>query len=424
MKQILNKLFQGLKPTEIVDLFLLALAAIMLPYTWNMSFWCVILLLVNAVVKAFKAGRVGNSILTPLQKCFLLSCVAYVLVCAVSLFYTSNMEKGVSDALGKCTLLFSTVAFLISDYSYVKKIHLRAILYLFSVALIIRFIIRFIYLLVAVHNGAALSSCIDFAFDPATHHSYVSMYVLLAMVFLTMEMMAMPKKYIVFYALALLLMVTHLFCMQSRAGLLCLAIIAFIGLLMYVFIHKKYFFGLLAFAGAVLLIIGITKFIPDFQTRMVSTAEAVMQGQRTDDRFAIADGSLYVIKENFPWGTGIGDRMDELLLAYQVVGAQKPYDYQYNPHNQYLDAMMTEGLLGLLSFVAMLLMPVIYAIKKQNWLLLFFMIIVIENACFESILERQMGEIFFSLFVVLFLSPVLNIKKEDQQTILDAPSHS
>ena len=407
----LRDLVRGLKTCEIVDLSLLALAAVMLPYVWNLSFWCLILLSINAIVKVCNARRVGNTSLTTLGHWSLWMGVGYVAICAISLFYTDNMQRGVLDTLGKCTFLFPLFAFLISDFSYLKKNHLKAILYLFTAALILRFLLRFVIMLHAIHNGANLSSCLDAAFDPETHHSYVSMYVLIALVFLILEMIELPVKYKLLYGFASLLLVGYLLCIQSRAGLLCLVIIALIALVMYVFIRKKYIFGLIAFFAAIIVLWSISRVMPDSQTRLLSTIEAVMKGQRTDDRFAITKGAVYAIKENMPWGTGIGDRMDELIKAYQIVKVEKPYEHKYNPHNQFMDTLLSEGILGLAVLMAMIFLPFIEAVGKHNWLLLFFLIIVTISACFESVFERQMGEIYFSLFLVLFLLPQVNFSE-------------
>ena len=73
--------------------------------------------------------------------------------------------------------------------------------------------------------------------------------------------------------------------------------------------------------------------------------------------------------ENLPWGVGIGDRPQLLLEEYEKLGHQKSIDHVYNPHNIYIDALLTAGIPCLLILLAVLTFPAIVAIKRNDIIL-------------------------------------------------------
>jgi O-antigen ligase len=143
--------------------------------------------------------------------------------------------------------------------------------------------------------------------------------------------------------------------------------------------------------------------VPSSQHRLSDTLAKVAAHDQSDERYIISKASFNVVKENMPWGVGVGDRMDELVAEYQRMGAEKQYWRRYNPHNQFVDTLMTTGILGLLVLSVILILPAIDCIRNKNYLFLAFLFIVTLSALFESILERQMGINFFCFLYCLFM---------------------
>lgn len=113
--------------------------------------------------------------------------------------------------------------------------------------------------------------------------------------------------------------------------------------------------------------------------------------------------SIKGIRENPVFGTGTGDSQDYLNKCYEQKNFWGQYpSYHFNAHNQYLETTLTVGLLGLLFFLACLIIPFINALKGKQYLFLSFLFLLSVNSLTESFLERQHGVVFYSFFLSIF----------------------
>ena len=101
-----------------------------------------------------------------------------------------------------------------------------------------------------------------------------------------------------------------------------------------------------------------------------------------------------------PWGAGAGDRSDQLLQHYQSTTRDETVlEHIYNPHNQFLDSLLSTGVVGLLLLLSLFVVPLVRLRQNpQRELLLALLACTILTALFESIFERQMGMMFFLFF--------------------------
>lgn len=113
--------------------------------------------------------------------------------------------------------------------------------------------------------------------------------------------------------------------------------------------------------------------------------------------------SLEIIAENPKLGVGLGDmdgEISEKCEQYQLEVLQKS---QMNPHNQFLQIGIDLGLSGLIYFLVFIFLIGRYAFIKNNHLLLLLLSCLIFNSCFESVLQRQQGIVFFTSLISLLL---------------------
>jgi len=120
-------------------------------------------------------------------------------------------------------------------------------------------------------------------------------------------------------------------------------------------------------------------------------------------RVAKTHGTITVIKENFWFGVGMGDAEEELVKGYEKIGFQHGVETKYNPHNQYLSEFLKSGVIGIILFLCVILQQFRLALKNKNTIQLFFMFSIVFFFLTESVLERQMGVVFFIFFTTLFL---------------------
>jgi O-antigen ligase len=108
-------------------------------------------------------------------------------------------------------------------------------------------------------------------------------------------------------------------------------------------------------------------------------------------------------------GVGPGDTQDELQKCYQLDEDKnwallyRP-DFQYNAHSQYLQTFIDLGIVGLLLFLATLVVAAFIAIKHYDYLFLSFVVLFSFACLTESMLELNKGIVFFSFFISLFLN--------------------
>lgn len=79
-----------------------------------------------------------------------------------------------------------------------------------------------------------------------------------------------------------------------------------------------------------------------------------------------------------------------------------------NAHNQFSDTIIAVGVIGFILYITMLSMPIYLWIKNKKIDILFFSLtfIMAFNSLFESVLERQMGIMFFVFFYFLLFHGV------------------
>jgi predicted transglutaminase-like protease len=73
-----------------------------------------------------------------------------------------------------------------------------------------------------------------------------------------------------------------------------------------------------------------------------------------------------------------------------------------NAHNTFYQAFIALGLVGFLILLITLFMPLVVSIKTKDYLYVSFLLIIMFNFCFESMLETQAGVMFYAFFNSLF----------------------
>lgn len=100
------------------------------------------------------------------------------------------------------------------------------------------------------------------------------------------------------------------------------------------------------------------------------------------------------------FGTGLGDQQAALNACYSSLGFISMVDY--NTHNQYLQFLLSGGIVGLATFLFVLGYSARQALKRKNVLYLCFLFVFMMCCLTESILERQQGIMFLAFFNAMF----------------------
>jgi len=120
-----------------------------------------------------------------------------------------------------------------------------------------------------------------------------------------------------------------------------------------------------------------------------------------DLRILSWDASVDIIKNNWLYGVGEGNKDSVLLAKYNEKGYVVPAEEMFNSHNQYLDLFIGGGILGLGLYLFGIIRLVLNAFqyKKVNLPLLIFVMLFSFEALFENFLSRHAGVLLFAVFV-------------------------
>ena len=403
--------YRSLKYYELIEQILLAIFAFALPLWWRISLFACFLLLANLVVKTVATRQIGNRSLCTNGIVMWCAVFAFVAVYAISLLYSDNLKEGFATLERHLSFIVLAVYFVFSDLSYMRKDHICTILYAMTLALLLRFLFFLILAIRGyffVHHDVQL--IIGGHFDPL-HHSYLSMYILLSLAFLysRLEQTHSLGK-VVALLVSMALLSAYVFFIQARMGFVLLLLFFIVAVVHQLVAHRRNVAMLITIASLALVSLVLFKTAPLMTQRFASLSSVILDSRDTDVRYSIMAANTSVIKQNPVFGVGVGDRMDALTEAYQSPSGEKKI---LSPHNQYLDTLICTGVLGIVILLLILSLPMVKGIQKKNYLLIAFVFIIAVSSFTESILERQMGILFFCFFLGLLSHP--SISKSQQQ---------
>ncbi|MFH2143882.1 MAG: hypothetical protein ABIJ97_15770, partial [Bacteroidota bacterium] len=107
-----------------------------------------------------------------------------------------------------------------------------------------------------------------------------------------------------------------------------------------------------------------------------------------------------VIESSWKYGVGIGDVKNELIDQYLKNNNFNLAEQKLNAHNQYLETTIGLGITGVAILIIVLFIPFF---RKKNYILYSFLILIIVNFLFESMLNTQAGVTFFAFFYALLI---------------------
>ena len=120
-----------------------------------------------------------------------------------------------------------------------------------------------------------------------------------------------------------------------------------------------------------------------------------------ETRLILWDIGLETALERPLLGHGTASTKTLITQKAEAIGHTQIVEKNMGVHNEFLDAWITKGVLGLLLLVIMIVHPFFQAIKNQNHFLVSVLILFGLTLLTESALEREMGVVLFATFVPL-----------------------
>lgn len=304
---------------------------------------------------------------------------------------------------------FTPLLFLTTSAKLWSKRHISILFVLFSVsevALLLFFFIRGILKTIEADNLGFMFSDIYCYYY---HHAYVALYAtfvyILIFYYLTKNSHRISiKRKAVLYATALFLAVSILF-LYSRAGIL---IFLFMHLLWSGYAIYRNPSKYKPIIGIVIIVFALFGFLmikspTNRFTAYNMSLEDNIDNDKTDPRLVIWQATLIGIKENIPWGVGTGDGNDIVTEKYHENGHWINENNSYNAHNQFLSALLTNGIPGLIILLLYFYAPLGMAIKHRDMLLLSIFLLMTLNCLVECMFDRRAGVDFFAIMIPLLV---------------------
>jgi len=238
------------------------------------------------------------------------------------------------------------------------------------------------------------------------HPSYFAMYLCFALAILQIYKQELSFfKPVRHYFISGLFLFSIIF-LASKAGLIILGI-----LILVFFIKSK---NIKIILGVSIIIISLLStlyfFAPEFAGKIKDAARVVTRqpsdiktSESSAARILIWKSAIQIIIKQEFFGSGTGDVKDVLLKQYTANGYTGLLEKKLNAHNQFLQTGIAIGYPGMLVLLIIFLYSLYAHIKRKSMIGVAFIIILIINFSFESMLETQAGVVFFSFFYTLLM---------------------
>lgn len=410
MCEIFKSAFSQLDSWQKKEFLSVLLLAFLIPISWRISIFALVLFLVLAIVRRIAVRRSSKVESSGSRWWFLLFAMFYVIHC-ISMFYTENLAEGWATLEKRLSFLVLPLMFLMFDFSYLSRQRVRVALYAFSAGVLA---VVCADLATAVWDVALRGASAGRFFDTqlsSEHHAYISMHVCLAIIFCFSEFVRGSKSLALLHklvlALSLVLFTVFTVLLSSRAGVLCMVAVYGLLLLWMIFVCKMYRAGVAAAVVAAVAVAVVLVAMPNAVQRIGNTFKSIGSDQKTEDvRVTILRSTVPVALDNWLTGVGVGDKIDAYMEQYRKDNNTICLEREYNSHNQFVDTTTVTGIVGLALLLSFFVVPAVLAVRRRRFSVVYalFLFMIFFNALFESVFEKQAGIMFFVFFFVLMFN--------------------
>lgn len=337
----------------------------------------------------------------------------------IGLIQADSLSVGIERIYKRVSiLLFPLVLFRPSSKI---KIKIKLLLKIFAVSLILYFIYCLFSALhnsISFNNGKIIFNQYDELYTyesyftglrlvSGEHPSYIAMYSLLALLVSADNILDSGQSFKnkVFWSIAAMGYIVFIVLLSSRAGILAGMII----LPLFIFFRiNKNKNSILIFLAVSSCIIAFFIILAMNNSRIMYSLEDASNNKirsvlSEDIRVTIWRSAWVVIKANPIAGVGTGNASLELKKEFISLGYSQGFYEDLNAHNQFLEILLENGLIGLIIFLGLIGYLLYVSISENNYFLLAFSLMIIIFFVFESMLNRIAGVMFFPLFTFLLL---------------------
>lgn len=343
----------------------------------------------------------------------------YLLVLSIGLLYTSNIPKGLEELRVRLPLLLFPIVLLTEPISFNK---VQKILLLFKYWLFVWALVLIAHKL-KYHNHTLwdLSSFSLFELT-GIHQLFFSQFYLLILVYIFYQ--HNNKQISTVKALVEIAFIVFFLVVLGSGLIIILAL--FFSFLYFLIALKS---NILKISSILFLCVGMyaVKDTMLIKNRIYKLTHIEWNIQKNIEKHQIKDlnefnsyntlefrilkwyTSVEIIKNNVLTGVGTGDYQDAINDGYKKIDFKNGIRSKFNSHNQFLEDFVKIGILGFVTVFSIFAIPLYFAYKQKNHLLMIWILISLATAIIESIFDRFHGVAIYAFFIPL--AYVLKSKK-------------
>ena len=337
-----------------------------------------------------------------------------ILIEVTGLLFSTNTKSGLATIESIAPLMILPL-FIFSSEALIDNKVIHYALVSFVAGVIILNLASLIFISYDLWDPKNLQSNIILANNSIVqiHPAFVSLYLSFCVFFLIDQYFPLQtanRSKLGWILFSLVILITYLVWINSRTGILGFSM-AFLFYSIFRFKAKARIISLSILTVFLFIIFSV----PFSRERFFNTPLIAVQGEASIDshdpnifplvaRKQILDCSIEILKgPELLYGYGTGDFRDVLQACYQDRNYNTLYEKGLDEHNEYFAQLHRHGIIGLVLFMALLVVPFKYAIKHCSPLLAVFIILFAVTALFENVFSAQKGVTFFALFCPLLM---------------------
>lgn len=305
---------------------------------------------------------------------------------------------------------FTPLIFLTSSSKLWSKRHIQTLLLLFSGSEIILLFFLFIHGIYKTWATGDTSFMFNDLFCYKRHHAYISLYAnfvyLLIFQYLIENFDRISRKRKIFlFGLEFFISIC-IFYAYSRAGILIFLFMHLVWCLYTIHLKRsswKIMTALAMFMFALFTVLIVTAPINRFTEDSIFFNRKTGDDREIDPRRIIWLASKEAAMDNLPWGVGTGDGNDIIVEYYHKNGYWLSSEHSFNAHNQFLFALLTNGIPGFIIVLLFFYAPLGLAVRHKDIFLLSLFLLMTLNCLVECMFDRRAGVDFFAVMIPLFI---------------------
>jgi O-antigen ligase len=345
----------------------------------------------------------------------------------IGITYSLDRQTGLRFFFSRLSLLLFPLVLVVPASKIRENINLILRLFVVSTTtyVLLCYIISF-YRSISIINGGLMfnphpsdapwtSYFYGYYFSYNQHASYFSLYVMVS-AFIALESFADRRLKLyqrIYWLIDSLFLISSVYLLSSRTAFLLYILL--VPAYLFIRFRDKVKLVVSVFLFLFVLSIGIIATLTNWKTREI--IDSTFNGKFKeivvrDGRFVIWKAALNPIRKNILFGVGTGAVDSVMKEEYLKIGNKELIKGKYNLHNQFLEVLLENGIIGLLLFLAILSSMIYTAISQRNLLYAVFIIEILIFFLFETGLNRLPGVSFFSLFsfLLIYLPHYNNLK--------------